>query len=148
MEREWKRTPRDPAADEESFFTRDTSTGASIVLLFWTYFETRIEHLLRDGLRHIPPRFLDDALKRHSFIGARLTKFYGVAFDSTYRADLRALGYGDVSEHLTNVQKRRNSFIHGTPQSIDDELVSAVVEMLKREHESWIAVYNLRATSA
>ena len=74
------------------------------MLLFWTYFETRIEHLLRDGLRHIPPRFLDDALKRYSFIGARLTKFYGIAFDSTYLADLKTLGYDDISEQLAGVQ--------------------------------------------
>ena len=148
MEREWKRTLRDGVEDDASLFTRETSAGASIVLLFWTYFETRVEHLLRDGLRDIPPRFLDDALKRYSFIGARLVRFYNIAFDSSYFDDLNALGFEDVSKHLSKVQKQRNSFVHGTPQGIDDSLVSSVVEMLKREHEAWIAVYNLRATDA
>ena len=109
---------------------------------------TPARSIVVESLVRIHSLLLDDALKRHSFIGARLTKFYSLAFDSSYFADLNTLGYKDVSEHLTNVQKQRNSFIHGTPQSIDNELVSSVVEMLKREHEAWIAVYNLRATSA
>jgi hypothetical protein len=43
MEREWKR----PVADDDRFsgFSRESapSPRASIVLLFWSYFETRIE---------------------------------------------------------------------------------------------------------
>jgi hypothetical protein len=50
MEREWKR----PVADDDRFsgFSRESapSPRASIVLLFWSYFETRIERLLRAGL--------------------------------------------------------------------------------------------------
>ena len=146
LEREWERMMREPASKNRMQFTEQVSTGASIVLLFWTYFETRIEHLLRDGLRHIPPRFLEDALKRYSSVGARLKSFYKIAFDTTYHSDLVSLGYSDVSRHVARIQKKRNEFVHGSPQSIDDSLVTSVVEMLKREHEAWIAVYNHRVS--
>ena len=55
MEREWERMTRDSMEGNQKQFTKQVSLGASIVLLFWTYFETRLEHLLRDGLRHVPP---------------------------------------------------------------------------------------------
>lgn len=147
LEREWERMQRDVRNGSNLAHVRNVSTGASIVLLFWTYFESRIEHLLRAGLRDIPPRFLKDALRRHSSISARLRDFYKVAFDSTYASDLAELGFTDVSDHLSVVQDRRNRFTHGDPQSIDDDLAVAVVRMLKREHESWIAVYNHRVAS-
>ena len=146
LEREWERMVQDSASINRKQFTTEVSAGASLVLLFWTYFETRIDYLLRNGLRHIPSRFLEDALKRYSSIGARLNKLYKIAFDSTYHSDLDFLGYSDVGVHLVEVQKRRNAFVHGSPRSIDDSIATSIVEMLKREHESWIAVYNLRAS--
>ena len=144
LEREWDRMSRDSPTQDRLQHTEQVSTGASLVLLFWTYFETRLEHLLRDGLRHVPPSFLEDALKRYSSVGARLDKFYKIAFDSTYHSDLRSLGYSEVSVHLTRIQQQRNEFLHGNPQSIDDPLAVSVVTMLKQEHEAWIAVYNHR----
>ena len=144
LEREWKHRMQTPS--EQMTFAEQVPTGTSIVLIFWTYFESRIEYLLRAGLQHIPPRFLEDALTRYSSIGSRMDRLYRIAFDSTYHSDISQLGYADVSQHLARVQAQRNSFVHGTPQSIDDSLVTSVVEMLKREHEAWIAVYNLRAS--
>ena len=146
MEREWERMKRDSVSQNRLSHTEQVSTGASLVLLFWTYFETRLEHLLRNGLRHVPPSFLEDALNRYSSIGARLDRFYRIAFDSTYHSDLVSLGYSDVSTHLARVQKQRNAFVHGSPQSIDDSLSVSVVGLLKREHESWIAVFNHRVS--
>ena len=146
LEREWGRMMQYSAPERQMPFAEQVSTGASLVLLFWTYFETRIEHLIRRGLQDIPPRFLEDALKRYSSISARTNEFYKVAFDATYRSDLVDLGYADVSDHLLRIQRQRNAFIHGSPGSIDDALATSVVEMLKREHESWIAVYNRRAS--
>ena len=146
MEREWKRMMRDSASKDRMQFTEQVSTGTSLVLLFWTYFETRLEHLLRDSLQHIPPRFLEDALKRYYSVGARMKRFYKIAFDSTYHSDLVSLGYSDVSDHLARIHKQRNAFVHGSPQSIDDSLATSVVEMLEQEHEAWIAVYNHRAS--
>ncbi len=144
IEREWKRpvleVDRFPGASQDG-----PSPRASIVILFWSYFETRIERLLRAGLCEVPARILDDMLRRYSAIGARLNDFYRVAFDSTYEKDLEEAGHGEVWAHLAHVQERRNSFAHGQPQAIDDTLVRAVVEKLKVEHEAWIAVFNRRA---
>ena len=107
MEREWERMTRDSASQN-----RLPHTGqASLVLLFWTYFETRLEQLLRDGLRHIPPSFLEDALNRYSSVGARLERFYRIAFDSTYHTDLVSLGHSDVSAHLTKLKPKWD--LHG-----------------------------------
>ena len=146
MEREWERMTRDSASQNRLPHAEQVSTGASLVLLFWTYFETRLEQLLRDGLRHIPSRFLEDALNRYSSVGARMRTFYKIAFDSTYHSDLVSLGYSDVSAHLARIHKQRNEFVHGSPQSIDDTLATSVVEMLKQEHEAWIAIYNHRVS--
>ena len=146
MEREWERMTRDSASQNLLPHTAQVSTGTSLVLLFWTYFETRLEHLLRDGLQHIPPRFLEDALNRYSAVGARMKRFYKIAFDSTYHSDLVSLGYPDVSTHLARIHRQRNEFVHGSPNSIDDSLATSVVEMLKQEHEAWIAVYNHRVS--
>ena len=147
MEREWKR----PVLEVDRFpsFTPNggPSPRASIVLLFWSYFETRIERLLRAGLREIPPRLLDDTLLRYSAIGARLNDLYSVAFSSTYKKDLEEVGHGHIWPHLAVVQERRNEFAHGKPQAIDDALVQKVVEKLQDEHEAWIAVFNKRAAS-
>lgn len=146
MEREWERMSRDLSLPNRLQHTEQVSTGASLVLLFWTYFETRLEYLLRNGLQHVPPAFLEDALNRYSSVGARLDRFYKIAFNSTYHSDLESLGYSDVSSHLARVQKQRNEFVHGSPQSIDDSLAVSVVAMLKQEHDAWIAVYNHRVS--
>ena len=145
IEREWKR----PLLDTDHFpafsWNDGPSPKASIVLLFWSYFETRIERLLRAGLRDVPERLLDDALRRYSSIGARMNDFYRVAFASTYRQDVEEVGYSPVWPHLARVQERRNLFAHGQPQAIDDILVRSTVEMMTVEHEAWIAVFNKRA---
>lgn len=146
IEREWKRT-----LDREDPFLSASPLGggpspkAAIVVLFWSYFETRIERLFREGLREVPPGILNDALRRYSAIGTRLNDFYRVAFNSTYKNDLESAGYGQIWSHLAMVQMRRNSFAHGQPQAIDDALVTAVIQNLKIEHEAWIAVFNKRA---
>jgi hypothetical protein len=145
IEREWKR----PLLEDEFFpgssSAAEPSPRASIVILFWSYFETRIERLLRAGLDEIPTRVVEDLLRRYSAIGTRLNDLYRIAFDSTYKNDLEAVSQGDIWSHLAQVQERRNQFAHGHPQAIDDALVQAVVAMLKMEHEAWIAVFNKRA---
>lgn len=142
LEREWKR----PIIEEDPVFAGGPppSPRAAIVLLFWTYFETRIERLLRSGLDKSSEALVEDALDRYSSIGARLDRFYKVVFGSTYAKDLSDLGYADLWDHLSKVQKQRNAFIHGNPGAIDDQLVEKVVAELKAEHEAWIAVYNMR----
>ena len=120
------------------------SPRAAMVLLFWSYFETRIERLLRAGLATAPRGLVEDSLERYSSIGSRLDRFYRVVFDSTYGKDLESLGLDNIWSHLQEVQRRRNLFVHGSPDAIDDDLVEKVVAELKSEHEAWIAVFNLQ----
>lgn len=146
LEREWKRpvTHQDTCAGLDA--TRQPSPRAAIVVLFWSYFETRVERLLRAGMRNVPARLADDTLQRYSSIGSRLDRLYRVLFQTTYWADLTELGFDDIRHHLLLVQERRNAFAHGDPSAIDDSLVASVVENLRQEHEGWIAAYNRRGT--
>lgn len=144
IEREWKR----PLVESDQFLEVQAANRpaprAAIVLLFWTYFETRIERLLRGGMREVPDGLVEDALRRYSFIGARLGRFYRILFGTTYSEDLRQLGYKTIADHLEEIQRKRNEFSHGNPVAIDDSLVTSVVENLKIEHEAWITVFNKR----
>jgi hypothetical protein len=144
LEREWKRPVTEADGPSRSDPTRQPSPRAAIVVLFWSYFETRVERLLRAGMRDVPLRLTEDTLQRFSSIGSRLDRLYRVLFETTYWADLTELGFDDIRRHLIQVQERRNAFAHGDPRAIDDALVAAVVNNLKREHEAWIASYNRR----
>lgn len=139
MEREWNRTEQ---PNSQSLW--ETSDKASIVLLFWTYFETRIERLLRIGLRGVPAAIAKDTLDRYSSIGARLDRLYRVLFGTTYEKDLKEIGCSQLWSHIKEVQKRRNKFIHGNPNAIDDNFVEKVVSTMQDEHEAWINVFNKR----
>jgi hypothetical protein len=139
MEREWTRTE-----PPEFQLLGSTSAKASVVLLFWTYFETRIERLLRVGFNGVPTALVEDTLDRYSSIGARLDRLYKVLFGTTYEKDLKEIGCSELWAHLREVQKRRNDFMHGNPQAFDDPFVERVVNHLQDEHEAWIAVFNRR----
>lgn len=139
MEREWTRTTA-PVHE----MLADVSEKASVVLLYWTYFETRIERLLRIGLREVPEALAEDTLDRYSSIGARLDRLYRVLFGTTYEKDLNDSGHLALWSHLKHVQKRRNEFVHGQPKAIDDALVNEVVAQMRQEHEAWIDVFNRR----
>jgi hypothetical protein len=147
LQREWER----PAAEFEGlshFPGADRpSARAALVLLFWSYFETRIERLHRTAMRKLPQRVLDDALRRYSGIGPRLHALYKIFFGTNYFDDLRAGGFASVADLLDDLHRRRNEFSHGRPQAINDATVNALVENLKAEHEAWIAIYNCRVRS-
>lgn len=146
LEREWLR----PLTDDDRFLnvaeTSRPSARAVVVLIFWTYFETRIDRLFREALKHLPDTVTEDLLRRYASIGARLDRLYKVVFSTTYSADLKDLGFSTVSRLLVRVQQQRNKFAHGHPEAIDDGLVLDLVTGLRDEHESWIAVFNRRAT--
>lgn len=148
LQREWER----PAAEFEPLLSytdaQRPSARAALVLLFWGYFETRIERLHRSAMRHLPERVLEDTLRRYSGIGPRLYDLYKIFFSTTYFEDLRALGHGAVADLLKDLHERRNQFAHGKPQAINDATVIGLVEHLKDEHEGWIAVYNRRVAPA
>ncbi len=131
LQREWER----PEAEFDTFpnFKDDErpSARAALVLLFWSYFETRIERLHRSAMRALPQPVLDDALKRYSGIGVRIDRLYKIFYGTTYFADLAALGHAPVAELLEDLHNRRNEFTHGKPQAINDATVEALVRLLK-----------------
>jgi hypothetical protein len=147
LQREWER----PVIEFKRFShfadAERPSARAALVLLFWGYFETRIERLHRTAMRTLPQRVLDDELRRYSGIGSRLYDLYKIFFGTNYFDDLRAQGFAAVADLLNDVHQRRNEFSHGKPQAINDATVKALVENLKAEHAAWIAVYNSRARS-
>jgi hypothetical protein len=147
LQREWER----PVVEFERFShfadAERPSAQAALVLLFWGYFETRIERLHRTAMRALPQRVLDDELRRYSGIGSRLYDLYKIFFGTNYFDDLRAQGFLSVADLLKDIHERRNEFTHGKPQAINDTTVNALVENLKAEHEAWIAVYNSRVRS-
>ena len=147
LEREWLR-PVDADLYDSIPDDRRPSARAIVVLVFWSYFETRIERLFRETAKGVPEKVMEHLLDRHSFVGARMDRLYRVVFSSTYRADLNDLGYGQVAALLKRVEQSRNRFTHGQPEAIDDVLVEQLVAGLKDEHEGWIAVFNRRLREA
>jgi hypothetical protein len=147
LQREWER----PTAEFERFShfadSEHPSARAALVLLFWGYFETRIERLHRTAMRALPKRVLDDQLRRYSGLGSRLYDLYKIFFGTNYFNDLRAQEFPSVADLLKDIHERRNEFTHGRPQAINDATVNALVENLKAEHEAWIVVYNSRVRS-
>jgi hypothetical protein len=146
LEREWKR----PLVDADRFPDIPESSRpaarASLVLVFWSYFETRIDRLFREGMRDIGEAIREDLLRRYASVGARLDRLYKIVFAATYWTDLSETGFEHVATLLELVQKRRNEFTHGQPAAIDERLINELVENLKDEHEAWIAVFNKRAS--
>ena len=143
LEREWRR-PVDANLYGSIPEDHRPSGRAIVVLVFWSYFETRIERLFRETGQAVPEQVMDHLLDRFSFVGARMETLYKVVFSTTYWADLNELGYAKVAALLRRLQRCRNSFTHGQPEAIDDALVEELVAGLKAEHEGWIAVFNRR----
>jgi len=148
LEREWKRPLTEADLPHGPGRTDGPAARAVIVVMFWTYFETKIERLLRACLREVPLRIAEDLLSRYASVTARVDRLYKILFETTYWRDLEDAGFSGVSTLLQQVRDGRNRFTHGTPSAISEDLVTAVVASLKQEHESWIAVYNRRATQA
>ena len=147
LEREWLR-PVETGLYDSIPRDRRPSARSIVVLVFWSYFETRIERLFRHTSEAVPRKVMDHLLDRYSFVGARMDRLYEVTFSTTYLADLRELGYGKVVTLLGRVRECRNRFTHGHPEAIDDPLVEELVAGLKDEHEGWIAVFNRRLKEA
>lgn len=126
----------------------EISQHASVILLYWAYFESRIERILKLGLRAIREELRDDILNRYSGVGSRMDRLYKLIFGTTYFDDIRTVGAAPLVELLKEVQKKRNEFAHGHPTAITDELAQRVVASLRDEHFAWIAVFNLRVAAS
>ena len=76
LEREWLR----PITDADRFLSISErcrpSPRAIVILVFWTYFETRIERLFRETMAALPEAVTEDLLRRYSSIGSRLDRVY------------------------------------------------------------------------
>lgn len=144
IHQEWLR----PAATPDNFAgmpdERRPSSRLLVVILSWSLFESLMGRLLETAMRPLPPSVSKDLLTRHSSIGSRMDRLYKIVFGSTLEADLRQLGYHQLWTHLRDVQKRRNAFIHGEPEAINDGLVDKTAEYLPLLQEAWMRLYNLR----
>ena len=121
MEREWKRPLNEQDKYLEISETVRPSARASVVVAFWSYFETRIERLVWDAMSSLPLPIAEELLKRYVVIGARVDRLYRLLFSTTYWNDLTDLGFADVSALLQRVQAERNSFAHWRPGAIPDQ---------------------------
>jgi hypothetical protein len=145
LEREWLREITDADRFLGIFAAKRPSPRAVIILIFWTYFETRIERLMKHSMHNLPTNISADLLKKNSAISDRLYRLYKILFDTSYFDDLTESGYGTIAVMLKRLQEKRNDFMHGAPEAIDDPTIEELIGNLKLEHESWIAIYNKRA---
>lgn len=144
MQQEWER----PLLPDENLkvHNKKISQHLSIVILFWSLFENLTDQLFKDGLKHLPTNILNDLLKRYSSVGSRLDRLYKIAFSTSFKDDLNKVGFGHIYDHLCLVQNKRNSFIHGNPEEIDDRLIMDTITYLQDTQQAWILLYNLRCT--
>ncbi len=142
IQREWLRPTS--AGAEGMLRHNQISERATVILLFWTYFESRMERLLRLGMRQMSEAMREDILARYSSVGSRMDRLYKLVFGTTYFHDLRAVNAEPIVSLLAEVQKRRNEFAHGHPAAISDALAEQVVASLRDEHFAWISVFNRR----
>lgn len=147
IEREWKRPRQEASAAELGSAGRSMADRASIVLLFWTYFETRIERIIRLGLKTVPEALREDVLTKYASVGSRMDRLYQLLYGTTYHKDLERVGAADLAKFIREVQQHRNDFSHGNPAAISDELVERVVAALYDEHHAWIRVFNVRISA-
>ena len=70
LEREWQRP-----VDAELYISisegHRPSARTIVVLVFWSYFETRIEKLFREVAKVVPAQVMEHLLEHSSFVGTR-----------------------------------------------------------------------------
>lgn len=145
MKREWER-PLLPEEPSSVPFAKQCSQRVLVVILFWTLFEHLMDQFFQTALNRLPRGVRVELLRRHQSIGSRMGRLYTMLFDASIKADLDTLGHGTVYDHLLKIQSRRNDFIHGDAEAIDDGLVRETVERLHDVQAAWVALYNLRCT--
>lgn len=78
MEREWTR-PLNPAA-APSWLTSGTSERATVVLLFWIYFESRMRRVIDIGLQPLSASIRQDLLNRYGTVTGHMRNLYEILF--------------------------------------------------------------------
>jgi hypothetical protein len=146
LHREWVRPMGIPDPFDGMPDPARPSQRLAIVLLFWTYFEALMQRLYESGMENLPAPIREDILKRYNFIGARMQRLHHLLFNCTFAEDLSRLGYSTVAEHLAQLQKVRNDFVHGKSSSITDDIVAQTVEFFPAFQRGWVCVFNARCT--
>jgi RNA polymerase subunit RPABC4/transcription elongation factor Spt4 len=144
MKREWERPLL--KMDQGLAAGRPPSQRMLLVVLFWTLFEHHMDRFYDAALAALPRPIHADLMRRYATIGSRMDRLYKLVFETTLEMDLRQLGHKEVYDLLMKVQKRRNEFIHGDSEAIDDALVLETVKVLPAVQEAWLALYNHRCT--
>jgi hypothetical protein len=144
MYEEWQRPLATPRRFAGIPAQTQPSSRVLIVILFWTFFESLMQRLFEAALKSLPNTISRDLLRRYSSIGSRMDQLYHITFESTLKTDLTNLGHSELWQHLTNVQKKRNAFIHGQPESINEETVNTTVMHLPAVQYAWIDLFNSR----
>jgi hypothetical protein len=143
MRREWNR----PIVEQkENTWGYEVPQKMLIVILFWTLFETLMDKFFSSALKNFPTAISEDLLKRYSFIGARIGKLYKTVFSTSLKTDLEELGYGHIFNHISDLQKKRNDFIHGNPNAVDQNTIDNTIKYLQETQLAWIELYNKRCT--
>jgi len=138
---EWERP-----VTKGSRFSGRASPKLVIVVLFWTLFEVMMERFFESAFADLPGELGEELLQRFSSIGSRLDRLYRRRWGITFWNDLATAGFPEVAEHLKIIQERRNAFIHGNPEVIDDALVQETLKRLVDVQNGWIALFNKRCT--
>ncbi len=146
MKREWERPLLE--MDQNLAPGKSPSQRMLIVVLFWTLFEHHMDRFFDGALGTLPVAIRADLLRRYATVGSRMDRLYKLVFDATLESDLAALGHRGVHDHLVKIQERRNAFVHGDSEAIDDALVDEVVEKLPAVQAAWLDLYNHRCTGS
>lgn len=145
MRREWERQLLSEELSSAQL-AEHCSQKAMVVIVFWTLFEHLMDQSFHTALNKLPHGIKADLLRRHQSIGSRMDRLYTILFNTKIQADLDSLGHGGTYALLQKIQSRRNDFIHGNAEAIDDELVQETVARLNDVQAAWVALYNLRCT--
>ena len=136
---------RRSAATEESRFI-GMSQRFTVVLLFWTLFEVLMEGFYRAAYADLPGELGEELLRRFPSIGGRLHRLYRRTWQVSFLDDLRSEGFHHEASLIDRVQGARNSFVHGDPEAIADELVDETLQRLENAQRGWIRIFNERCT--
>lgn len=62
-----------------------------------------------------------------------MDRLYKLVYGTAYFEDLRVIDAAPIINLLSEIQKRRNEFVHGRPDAITNELIENLVSVLKEE---------------
>lgn len=143
MKREWER-PIIKETEVTGLLGEIIPQQLMIVLLFWTLFESLMDRMFTTKLSGLPPKLAKNLLKKNNNISSRMSDFYQLVFDHSFKEDLADTGFIEIYDHLKTVQEKRNAFIHDSPKAIDEQLVIDTINHLQDVQAAWIKIYNKR----